>query len=407
MTPKQRFLAALNGEMPDQIPMTIWNNKLPGGKLNDQLLELGVLVINKSSVWQRRLEGIQIEHRDEIAPDGSTIRHTTYSTPAGDLTTVERLVPNTIWIEKYLFGDPSDYEALEALIASRTYVPDFERFMADDQKLADQSIARPTTIHSPMHELIYEFMGIENFSIEWAENRDRLLHLCDVLKQDWRKRVEITATSPAQFAVIEGNTQLQVIGEERFLKYYFPNIEEACEILHSKGIYAGAHLDGNNKKLAPLIARTSLDFIESFTPPPDCDLSVAEARQIWKGKSLLVHFPSSVHLFGTAAIESQVKEILKQTAPGDRFAIGVSEDVPNGGGDTLLPLFRFIQKHGKISNDKKQISNNSQFPKIKIPNGWNPFKGSKTLKGLLREFEHYPLGCFYPLEKLKEIINEP
>lgn len=349
MTPKQRFMAALSGEKSDQIPMTIWNNKLPGGELNNQLLELGVCVINKSSVWQRRLEGIQIEHRDETAPDVSTIRHTSYFTPAGNLTTVERLLPNTVWIEKYLFSNPEDYDALEALIASRTYVPNFEQFMADDQSVGDQSIARPTTIHSPMHELIYEFMGIENFSIEWAEHRERLLHLCDVLKEDWRKRVELTADSPIKFAVIEGNTQLQVIGEERFLKYYFPNIEEACEILHSKGIFAGAHLDGNNRKLAPLIARTSLDFIESFTPPPDCDLSVAEAREIWKGKTLLIHFPSSVHLFGIEAIESCVKDILKQAASRHRFAIGTFEDVPNGGVDTLVPLYEAIKKYGRIS----------------------------------------------------------
>jgi len=314
--------------------------------LNDQLLELGVCVINKSSVWQRRLEGIQIEHRDGAAAAGSTIRHTSYFTPAGKLTTVERLLPNTVWIEKFLFDDPNDYDALEALIASRTYVPDFEQFMADDQSVGDQSIARPTTIHSPMHELIYEFMGIENFSIEWAENRERVLQLCEVLKDDWRQRVAIIAASPIKFAVIEGNTQLQVIGQERFLKYYFPNIQEACEILHQNGIFAGAHLDGNNKKLAPLIARTSLDFIESFTPPPDCDLSVAEARQVWKGKSLLVHFPSSVHLFGAEAIEAHVKEILKQAGTGERFAIGTSEDVPNGGIDTLLPLYGAIKKYG-------------------------------------------------------------
>ncbi|MDW7679780.1 MAG: hypothetical protein SCK70_04405 [bacterium] len=352
MTPKQRFIAALAGEKCDQIPRTIWNNKLPGGDLNDRLLDLGVLVINKSSVWQIRLKGIQIEHRDEATADGSMIRHTSYFTPAGKLTTAERLLPNTVWIEKYIFNDPSDYDALEALIASRTYQPDFERFIADDQMLADQSIARLITIHSPMHELIYEFMGIENFSIEWADNRDRLLHLCDVLKQDWRMRVEITAASPTKFAVIEGNTQLQVIGEERFLKYYFPNIQEACEILHAKGIYAGAHLDGDNKKLAPLIARTSLDFIESFTPPPDCDLSVAEARLIWKDKSLLVHFPSSVHLSGAKAIDAHVKEILKQAAPGYRFVIGTFEDVPNRGVDTLVPLYASIKKHGKIPNDQ-------------------------------------------------------
>ena len=334
--------------------MTIWNNKLPGGAMNDRLRDLGVCVINKSSVWQRYLEGIEAESRDETAPDGSTVRHTTYFTPAGRLTTIERILPNTVWIEKYLFSNPADYDALEALIGSRTYEPDFDNFLADDSRLGDQSIARPMTIHSPLHELIYEFMGIENFSIEWADNRDRLLALCDVLKKDWYRRVEMTAASPARFAVIEGNTQLQVIGEERFLKYYFPNIEQSCEILHSRGIFAGAHLDGNNKNLAPLIARTSLDFIESFTPPPDCDLSVAEARQIWKDKSLLVHFPSSIHLYGAAAIESHVKEILKQAAPGDRFAIGTFEDVPFGGRETLLPLYKSIQKFGRIPDSKNQ-----------------------------------------------------
>jgi hypothetical protein len=60
----------------------------------------------------------------------------------------------------------------------------------------------------------------------------------------------------------------------------------------------------------------------------------------------LVHFPSSVHLFGIEAIESCVKEILKQAAPGEQFAIGVSEDVPDRGIDTLLPLYKAIRKYG-------------------------------------------------------------
>ncbi|UCE05362.1 MAG: hypothetical protein JSW07_17365, partial [bacterium] len=269
-------------------------------------------------------------------------------TSNGILTTTERLMPGTIWIEKYLFSSSKDYDALEALIDSRKYESDTERFIADDSLLGDKSVARPMTIHSPMHELIYEFMGIENFSIEWAENRDWVLHLCDVLKADWRKRIELTAMSPAKYAVIEGNTQINVVGTERFLKFYFPNIEEACEILHARGILAGAHLDGNNKQLAPLIVKTSLDFIESFTPPPDCDLSVKEARQIWPGKTLLLHFPSSVHIFGVKAMEEQVIEIFKQAAPGDRFAIGVSEDIPNRGIDTLIPLFRFVKENGKL-----------------------------------------------------------
>ncbi len=353
MTARERFTVALSGGMPDRVPMTIWNNKLPGGTLDEELLSLGVCIINKSSVWRRRLDGVTMDHQYSDAADGSTIRRTTYRTSGGDLHCTERLLPYTVWIEKYPFSGPEDYDALEAFIASRTYEPDFERFIADDRSAGEQSIARPMTIHSPMHELIYEFMGIEKFSLEWAENRERLLRLCDVLKEDWRKRVELTVSSPARYAVIEGNTEIEVVGPERFMQFYFPHIEEACGILHRKGKFSGAHLDGKNKRLAPLIAKTSLDFIESFTPPPECDLTVAEARQVWPGKALLLHFPSSLHLFGMATMRSHVLEILKQAAPGDRFAIGVSEDVPNRGIDTLLPLFRCIHENGKLPLERK------------------------------------------------------
>ena len=117
-------------------------------------------------------------------------------------------MPSTVWIEKFPFSCADDYKALEALISSREYKPDYNRFLADDKKYGDQSLARPTAIRSPMQELIYELMGIENFSIEYAENRDRLLHLLDVLKADWLKRVKLTALSPAKYAIIDGNTEI-------------------------------------------------------------------------------------------------------------------------------------------------------------------------------------------------------
>ncbi len=353
MTPRERFLAALSGELPDRLSVTIWNNKLLGGDFDRQLLAMDVCIINKSSVWRQVFNGVKREYCDTIAPDGHIIRQTNYSTPAGDLTTFEHIFPHTVWIEKYLYSEAADFPALEALINAREYQPDFQRFADDDRKYGDHSIARPTTIHSPMHELIYEFMGIENFSIAWAENRQQLLHLHEVLTEDWRKRLQMTASSPALYATIDGNTELAIVGEERFTKYYFPRIEEACAIMHAAGKFAGAHLDGHNKRLAPLIAKTSLDYIESFTPPPDGDFSVAKARELWKDKTLLVHFPSSMHLYGIEAMRTHVLEILHQAAPGDRFSIGTSEDVPNRGAQTLLDLYRILDEFSTIYDHLK------------------------------------------------------
>lgn len=355
MTPRDRFLLALSGGMPDRIPMVIWNNKLLGNELDDQIFSLGVLQISKSCVWKMDLVGVDVDCREDNLEDGSIRCITIFRTVAGNLEMAERVLPYTVWIEKFPFSGEKDYDALEALIASRTYKPDFERFLDDDRIRGDQSLARPTTIHSPMHELIYEFMGLQAFSIEYGNNKEKLLHLAGVLYKDWEKRVEITASSPARYAVIEGNTEFSVVGPERFRKYYYPCIQKACEILHAKNILAGAHLDGNNHHLAPLIAETSLDFIESFTPYPETDLTITDAKQIWPDKALQIHFPSSVHLGGKIKIEEVSEAYLRQAAPGNGFIVGVSEDLPDRGVDTLIPFYRFFQERGKLplTNKKK------------------------------------------------------
>ena len=38
----------------------------------------------------------------------------------------------------------------------------------------------PATVHSPLHEVIYEILGIENFCLEWADNRERVLRPFEV-----------------------------------------------------------------------------------------------------------------------------------------------------------------------------------------------------------------------------------
>lgn len=347
MTPRERYLAALVGEMPDRLPLIIWNNKLPGGEKNTRLRELEVLIINKSSVYVQHHIGPGIESYSENDVNGER-KKIIYTTPHGVLTKTEIVMPGTVWITEHPFKNPDDYAALESLISSREYEPDYHRFLEDDTELDGQTIARPITIRSPMQELIYEFMGIEAFSIEWAENRSKMIHLLDVLKEDWLKRVKITADSPARFAVVEGNPQLSIIGLERFENYYAPCIEQACDILHQKGKIVGAHLDGDNKNLAPLIVPLPLDFIESFTPPPDCDLSISEARNIWPDMSLQIHFPSSIHLSGFDEVRSAAIEILRQAAPGNRFIMGSMEDIPAGKEDSLVYLYEVLRENGRL-----------------------------------------------------------
>lgn len=344
-TPRGRVQAAWRGEMPDRVPFVIWNNKLPGEPLNQQLLDAGACVVVKASAYEVATPGIRYETEEWVGEDGFRRCRTVCHTPGGVLDWVDAFRPGTVWREKEPFEGIQSYDALLALIGSRQIIPSYTRFAEADRSFGEYGIARPATIANPMHEIIYSLLGPMTFALEWADHRDYVLALYQALLQVRRRMIDVVADSPAYFVVVEANISFEIVGHQRFQEYYLPVIHESCEVLHAKGKLCAAHLDGNSRQIAPLIAQTALDFIESFTPPPDCDLSVREARQVWPGKALCINFPSSVHLGGIDAVTEMAGQLLSEGAPGDALTIGVLEDVPSTEG--LVPLARYLQEHGR------------------------------------------------------------
>ena len=88
------------------------------------------------------------------------------------------------------------------------------------------------------------------------------------------------------------------------------------------------HMDGILRQIAEDIGRTGLPVIEAFTPPPDGNLSVADARRLWPDKALWLNFPSSVHLSPPEEIKRVTAELVAQAGDGHGFAIGVTENSP-------------------------------------------------------------------------------
>ena len=111
----------------------------------------------------------------------------------------------------------------------------------------------------------------------------------------------------------------------------------------------GCHLDADNKLWAKEVGDSGLDWIEAFTPAPDTDMTVAEARKMWHGKVLFINFPSSVHLEKASVIEETTKQILKEAAPGDRFIVGITENVPeNRWRESFYTILKTINRYGKL-----------------------------------------------------------
>ncbi|RLI34710.1 hypothetical protein DRO55_06150, partial [Candidatus Bathyarchaeota archaeon] len=97
---------------------------------------------------------------------------------------------------------------------------------------------------------------------------------------------------------------------------------------HKAGKILENHLDGRLSSLKHLIAKTDLDVIEAFTPPPMGDLPLSEAREIWRDKIISLNFPESIFVRGYEATRSYMLNLLREAAPGDRLMITITEDIP-------------------------------------------------------------------------------
>ncbi len=336
MEPRERVEAALLGRSHDFVPFALSADVTPRSDWERALRNDGLCLVDGTRVHEVVYREVTIERTHFTGADGCGRIRTTVHTPAGILTALDQpggftaWQPGgfTTWHEERLFKSAADYEPLEAFIQDRQYLPTYEAFEARQRMLGGDSFPWVSMHYSPLMEILYDLMGLEQFSLQWAENRDRLMHLYNVLLEDKRKLYPLAAASPAPLVQYCGNVAAEVVGRERFERYVLPAYEEAAEVLHAHGKLLAVHLDANTKLLADAVARSSIDVICAFTPAPSCDMTVAEARAAWPDKALWINYPSSVHLASVETVEAVARQILREAAPGERVVMGITETVP-------------------------------------------------------------------------------
>ena len=350
MTPRERLEAVLQGNRPDRVPFAIYGTRLPRGEWERYLRNEGAcLVLQDPPVYRSVYSRVSLEELTYTENQVTYIR-THIQTPRGALTAVERVSPedDSRWPVERLFKGPEDYGALSLLIQDQKYLANYEAFKQAQRLLGNDGFLRAEVGYSPLQEIIYTFMGLDTFAVEWAERRDEVMRLYDVLVENRRRLYPIVAKSPALAANYCGNVSPEVVGVKRFEAFYLPHYNEFAEVMHAEGKVLGVHLDDNNWALSDLIGGSEIDYVEAFTPRPDSDMGVAEAMTAWPGKVLWLHFPSSVQVMGTPAVERTTRQFLYEAAPGDRLVVGITEAVPpQNWRENFVTILKVLNEEGR------------------------------------------------------------
>ena len=322
----EHLKAALAGESPDRIPFTIYENKLPRCSCERRLRNKGLLLVRRVRSYRIHRPHVRTKTVRFTDDKGKTMVKTVHDTPEGKLTVLKEPAGFTSWTHEHLFSSPEDYRALRFFIEDAEVEPAYDAVKRVLCECGEDVVVRDNLPLEPLQNLISSYMGVENYSLEWMDNRDEVLVLYRALADLARQGYPVVADGPLDFANYGGNVIPQVVGSRGFRKYYLPHYAEAAEVLHDAGMLIGSHLDADNSPIMEEVAESALDYIEAFDP--GMGPSLAEARRLWPDKVIWIHWPSSFQHKSQEEISRRTFEMLRDVSPAAGIIIGLTEDMP-------------------------------------------------------------------------------
>jgi hypothetical protein len=153
--------------------------------------------------------------------------------------------------------------------------------------------------------------------------------LYEALLDQFRRIVEVVAEGPGRYVSNMENFTSDALGPRRYEEFLLPVYEECFPLLREAGKIVGSHYDGRTSHCREQIARAPIDLIESLTPPPEGDQTLAEAREAWPEKLFWSNINVGLYDLPPDELRDVVQQRVREAAPdGRRLAFEISEECP-------------------------------------------------------------------------------
>jgi len=343
MNIRDRLEAFWAGERPDQIPFTIYQNEWRHTSSDpawQPMFENGLGVTWYLQPFGVETKNVEIED-DDYVEEGRQMHRQTQRTPVGEVfaTWVEG------WHRKYFLETPEDYRVMTYIVENTEITPQYEAYRAKEAELPPYAVAIPIIGRTPLQTMLVDFAGLGNFGWHLFEYKEEVSALYDALLKKFRRVVEIAADGPSRYISNLENFTADSLGPRRYEEFLLPVYEECFPMLHQAGKIVGCHYDGRTASCKEAIARSPIDLIESLTPPPEGDQTLAEARTVWLDKLFWSNINVALYELPPEELKQVVLERVEQAAPdGKRLAFEVSEQYPGNWRESIPVVLEALKE---------------------------------------------------------------
>jgi hypothetical protein len=245
------------------------------------------------------------------------------------------------WRQEYLIKTPADYHVMARALSNQHACLAPEKYRQLDDWVGERGVTLGTLNRTPLQEVQIDMAGLERFSLDFADERPELMELLELMTEQFLDGVRLAAGGPATHIKLWENLSIETMGPANYRRFLVPLYHRIFDILTPASKRLVVHYDGKLRIIADQIAALDFGGIDSFTQPPEGDMSVAEARACWPDKFLWVQPNLGWYSLPEEEFLTRVRRLAHDAGPR-RYCLMISEEVPPDWQRTVPAVLRML-----------------------------------------------------------------
>lgn len=338
---RARLNAALAGERVEWPVFAVYDWFVENRDIDwPSLFERGLGQINHATITQSRRPNVEIVETTSRDVSGRVRRDVRWVTDVGELK--EWYLGE--WRQEHLIKKPGDYRILARALSDVEITAVPGAFAQSGAALGENGVTLgvPESRRTAFQAIQIDLAGLERFSIDVALGCPELLDLIEVMNELTYREFEVMATMPVSHIKLWENLSIETMGPSLYRKHLVPVYERILGIASGSGQRLCVHYDGKLRVIAEDIRRLPFDGLDSVTPPPEGDLSTAEARELWPDKFLWLHPSLGWYRQPEEKLVGNVLQMAEDAGP-TRYCLMISEEVPDDWERTIPLILRALR----------------------------------------------------------------
>lgn len=354
MTPRQRLLRTLTGKPVDRVPwspfLAYYFENLPAdvqqrGQL-EYLEKIGAdpLLRGEGSCYFKWRYNGNITRREEPFNGG---KREIFETKVGTLsqTVYTSGVSRTSLLKGHPVKTEEDLKVLMYLYENIEIEPSIDEFEALNRRIGERGLPLPLVGvmgKTAFQSMVESWFGTEALAYALCDFPELIRECLEIMWEKDMETIRLAGETSAEALLFFEDSSTTNISPSMFKNYTLPEINAWGRALHASGKMLVHHACGHLKGLAPLIAESEIDVLESVSPKPTGNIEIEDIAKLLPERIALIGGIEPL-FFETCTMEDLEKRVrcLLDAMKGTRFVLANSDSCPPGVTEEKL---RFVSR---------------------------------------------------------------